>query len=84
MSIAVATNNNQNDIFEFFNKGLSFSTGVGAELDLVEAHKFFNLAALNGNSEAKERRRELSQVMTEIQISAAQRAARDWLNRAAN
>jgi uncharacterized protein len=83
MSAVLAIQNNQEEVVDFFNKGLSFSTGVGEEMDLVEAHKFFNLAALRGNSEAKERRREISEIMTENQISAAQRAARDWLNRAA-
>lgn len=67
---------------DYFQKGLSFATGVDAEVDLVEAHKWFNIAALQGNEEAKVRRRELSEIMTSGQISAAQKAARDWLNRA--
>ncbi|KAF0113402.1 MAG: hypothetical protein FD163_737 [Hyphomonadaceae bacterium] len=84
MSVAYLAKPEAVDSFDLFNQALSFSTGNGAELDLVEAHKFFNLAALNGNQEAKLRRRELSEIMTENQISAAQRAARDWLNRASN
>jgi uncharacterized protein len=67
-----------------FELGLSHATGVGAELDYVEAHKWFNIAALRGNVQAKHRRQELTTVMTQAQVSAAQRAAREWLLRAAN
>jgi TPR repeat protein len=67
-----------------FELGLSHATGVGAELDYVEAHKWFNIAALRGNLAAKERRQELTTIMTQSQVSAAQRAAREWLLRAAN
>lgn len=74
----------KNDETELFSNGLRFSTGADVEMDLVEAHKWFNLAALKGNMEARDRRRELAEVMTEMQISAAQKAARDWLNRASN
>jgi uncharacterized protein len=67
-----------------FELGLSHSTGIGAEVDYVEAHKWFNIAALRGDSEAKQRRQELTAMMTQSQVSAAQRAAREWLLRAAN
>jgi uncharacterized protein len=67
-----------------FELGLSHSTGVGAEVDYVEAHKWFNIAALRGDCEAKQRRQELTAMMTQSQVSAAQRAAREWLLRAAN
>jgi uncharacterized protein len=67
-----------------FKLGLSHSTGIGAEVDYVEAHKWFNIAALRGDCEAKQRRQELTAMMTQSQVSAAQRAAREWLSRAAN
>lgn len=67
-----------------FELGLSHATGVGAEVDYVEAHKWFNIAALRGDCEAKQRRQELTAMMTQSQVSAAQRAAREWLLRAAN
>jgi uncharacterized protein len=67
-----------------FELGLSHATGVGAEVDYVEAHKWFNIAALRGDAEAKQRRQELTTMMTQSQVSAAQRAAREWLMRAAN
>ena len=36
-----------------FELGLSFCTGRDGTLDLVEAHKWFNIAAMRGNDEAK-------------------------------
>ncbi len=74
----------QNQEPNLFELGLSHSTGIGAEVDYVEAHKWFNIAALRGDSEAKERRIELTAMMTQSQVSAAQRAAREWLARTAN
>lgn len=82
MSIAVMEM--QVDTNELFENGLKYSTGAEVEMDLVEAHKWFNLAALKGMLEARDRRRELAEVMTENQISAAQKAARDWLNHVKN
>jgi uncharacterized protein len=67
-----------------FELGLSHATGIGAEVDYVEAHKWFNIAALRGDCEAKLRRQELTAMMTQSQVSAAQRAAREWLSRSAN
>lgn len=61
--------------------GLVYSTGSGDEVDLVEAHKWFNLAALRGSDAAKECRKELADQMTTSEVAAAQRAAREWLDR---
>ena len=64
--------------------GLLYSTGQGgAPLDLVSAHMMFNLAALRGSEEAKRYRRELSDEMDRESVAEAQRAAREWLTRAA-
>lgn len=60
--------------------GIMYCTGRDVAQDLVEAHKWFNLAALRGNAEAKWYRQELSREMTRAQISAAQRRARQWLS----
>ncbi|WP_240007065.1 sel1 repeat family protein [Pseudaquidulcibacter saccharophilus] len=84
LNSAMAIEAKEDILGDLFAKGLSASTGVGAELDLVEAHKWFNIAALKGNIEARMRRVELAEIMTENQISAAQKAARDWLSRAKN
>ena len=62
-----------------FELGLMYCTGRDVMLDLVEAHKWFNLAALRGNEDARRYRTELSSEMTRAQIGRAQRAARQWL-----
>jgi TPR repeat protein len=68
---------------ELFRMGMLYSTGQGgAPLDYVSAHMLFNLAALRGSEAAKERRRELSQEMDRDSVAEAQRAAREWLQRA--
>jgi TPR repeat protein len=63
--------------------GLAYSTGQGAPLCYVQAHKWFNLAALAGVEEAKVYRRELSELMSSDQIAEAQASARHWLTSAA-
>ena len=60
--------------------GMVYSTGAsGVGVDLIEAHKWFNLAAVAGNVAAQHCRAEIAEDMTARQISVAQRAARDWL-----
>jgi uncharacterized protein len=63
----------------FFELGMMYSTGRSVPTDLVSAHKWFNLAAMRGNSEAIRLRLEIAAEMSEAEIAAAQRAARDWL-----
>ena len=61
--------------------GVAYSTGSGGvEVDLVEAHKWFNLAALNGSDLAQECRAEISEDMSAREIAEAQRQARAWLS----
>ena len=62
-----------------YNIGLLYSTGQGVALDLVQAHKWFNLAAMRGNRTALGSRAELAKEMTAHEIAAAQRQAREWL-----
>ena len=64
-----------------FELGIKYSTGRSVPADLVSAHKWFNLAAMRGRSEAIGYRREVAAEMSEAEIAAAQRAARDWLAR---
>ena len=64
-----------------FELGLLSCSGREGSADLVSAHKWFNLAALRGNEEAKRYRLELSREMTKAQIAQAQRQAREWLAR---
>lgn len=63
-----------------FELGLAYCSGRDVEVDLIEAHKWFNLAALRGNSEAKFYRSELASEMTRAEIGQAQRRAREWLS----
>ncbi len=62
-----------------FELGLMYSVGRDVPVDLVSAHKWFNLAAMKGNNEAIRLRREIAYQMADAEIAAAQRAARDWL-----
>jgi TPR repeat protein len=60
--------------------GVAYSTGSnGVEVDLIEAHKWFNLAALNGNERGQECRAEIAEEMSAREIAEAQRQARAWL-----
>ena len=65
----------------FFELGMMYSTGRSVPTDLVSAHKWFNIAAMRGNTEAIRLRREVAIDMAECEIATAQRAARDWLVR---
>ena len=62
-----------------FELGMMYSVGRDVPVDLVAAHKWFNLAAVKGNAEAIRLRREVANQMSDAEIAAAQRAARDWL-----
>jgi len=63
---------------KFFDLGMTCATGAGAP-DLVSAHKWFNLAAMHGDQQANALRVEIAAELSEGEIAAAQRAARDWL-----
>jgi len=60
--------------------GVTYSTGRGGmTVDLIEAHKWFNLAALSGDTRSQACRAEISIEMTAREIAEAQRQARAWL-----
>ncbi|MBI1365195.1 MAG: hypothetical protein GC153_04490 [Alphaproteobacteria bacterium] len=66
---------------EMYRLGLAASTlGQDGEFDLITAHKWFNLAAMQGNIEARAYRAELAKEMTPEQIAEAQRLAREYLS----
>ena len=68
------------DIDACFELGVSFSAGAdGCPLDLIAAHKWFNIAALGGNHRAMECRAEIAEDMTAREIIEAQRQARAML-----
>ena len=62
-----------------FELGMMYATGRDCDVDLVAAHKWFNLAALNGHDEAACHRQELALEMSPAEIANAQRLAREWL-----
>ena len=66
----------------FFELGMMYSVGRDVPIDFVTAHKWFNVAALGGNTEASRLRREIAEQMSEQEIALAQRAARAWLKAA--
>lgn len=65
---------------QLFDLGVAYSTGQGVPLNLIEAHKWFNLAALKGNQPAREWRSSLAREMSSDEIAEAQRQARAWLS----
>ena len=73
----------QGDITAYYDLGIAFSTGShGVTCDLIEAHKWFNLAAVSGHDEAQMCRADISDEMTAREIAEAQRRAREWLSSA--
>ena len=62
-----------------FELGMTYSVGRDMPVDLISAHKWFNLAAMKGNIDAIRLRREVANQMSDVEIATAQRAARDWL-----
>lgn len=63
-----------------YDLGVTYSTGTGGiSVDLVEAHKWFNLAALSGDKRSQQCRADISVEMTAREIAEAQRQARAWL-----
>jgi len=64
-----------------FELGLMHCAGRDGALDLVNAHKWFNLAAMRGNDAAKQYRMEISREMSRTEVAEAQRLARECLAR---
>ena len=62
-----------------FERGLYWASGRSGVVNLVAAHKWFNLAALKGRSDAIALRREVAEQMLDEEIAAAQREARAWM-----
>ena len=68
------------EISAYFDLGVAYSTGShGAPVDLVEAHKWFNLAAVAGYEDAAQCRADVAEEMTAREIAEAQRRAREWI-----
>ena len=72
----MASTGNAEVLFEL---GLVYAAGRDGEEDMIAAHKWFNIAAYRGLSEAKARREEIAHDKTKAQIAQAQREARAWI-----
>ncbi len=62
-----------------FDLGMIYSSGRSGIVDMVAAHKWFNLAALKGRVDAIPMRREIAAMMSDAEIAMAQREARVWM-----
>jgi uncharacterized protein len=62
-----------------FERGLYWASGRSGVVNLVAAHKWFNLAAWKGRIDAVALRREVAEMMSDGEIAAAQREARSWM-----
>jgi TPR repeat protein len=64
-----------------FELGLMYASGRDCDIDLIAAHKWFNLAALRGNEAARQYRQEIAAALSKPEVARAQRMAREWLAR---
>jgi uncharacterized protein len=70
----------QGDADACFDLGVLYSTGGhGIEGDLIEAHKWFNLASMANHEDAQTCRADISEEMTAREIAEAQRRARELI-----
>ena len=68
------------DVNAYYELGIAYSSGAGGTaVDLVQAHKWFNLAALGHHRHGQECRAEVAGEMSAREIAEAQRQARAWL-----
>ena len=68
------------DTDTYFDLGIVLSTGSrGQPCDLVEAHKWFNIAACAGHAASAQCRADLALEMMPRDVAEAQRRAREWM-----
>lgn len=79
IELVASTHDEPADADGCFGLGMIYSAGAGVAVDLVAAHKWFNIAAARGHQQAAQLRREIAEQMSDNEIGCAQRAARDWL-----
>ena len=63
-----------------YNLGVMYDNGRGVPQDDVEAYKWWNLAAAQGNAFAKSHKEIVEKKMTRQQIAEGQRLSREWFN----
>jgi uncharacterized protein len=59
-----------------FDLGMKFCLGRDVAQSNIEAHKWFNIAAMKGSESAKHYRCEIAREMTATEVAEAQRQAR--------
>ena len=59
--------------------GVAYSTAAPNLRNLMEAHKWFNIGAMNGHEESGWCRADIAAEMTRGEIAEAQRRAREWI-----
>jgi len=64
---------------DLYQAGLACAAGIDTDIDLIAAHKWFNLAASKGHEDAKLQRQEMAELLSSDEVKAALSAARDWL-----
>ncbi|MEL6203525.1 MAG: sel1 repeat family protein [Pseudomonadota bacterium] len=73
---ALGSNASAEIIFEM---GLAAASGRDRDVDLIEAHKWFNIAAIKGSTRAAALRSEIAETMTKADLAKALRDARQWM-----
>jgi TPR repeat protein len=58
---------------------MMYATGRDCDVDVVAAHKWFNIAAIKGSDRAAKVRSELSASMSKVELARALREAREWM-----
>lgn len=62
-----------------FEMGLVAATGRDCAVNLVEAHKWLNIAAIKGSDRAAQLRAEVAALMSKSELASALRSAREWM-----
>ena len=62
-----------------YDLGVIHYEGKGTPQDYKKAHMWWNIAAANGNEDAKTNRDNIVKQMTPADISEAQQMAREWM-----
>jgi len=73
---ALGAANNADILFEM---GMMYATGRECEVDMVAAHKWFNIAAIKGCARAAMLRSEIAEAMSKAELASALREAREWM-----
>lgn len=60
--------------------GIKFAIGRDCDINVVEAHKWLNIAAIRGNDKAARMRNQVAATMSKAELAAALRSAREWMS----